>query len=82
MFSWLGCGSSDTAAPASLGLLTGVCRDAVSGLSTRESVARPLLTWAPEEELAVDGWALVALEGEVVLVALLLEAGRVGAGRR
>jgi hypothetical protein len=53
----------------------------VSGLPVRDSVARLELICAPVELAAEEGWALVALEGEVVDSALLLEARREGAGR-
>jgi hypothetical protein len=47
----------------------------------RDSVARPSLIWEPVELAAEDAWAPVALEGEVVVSLLLLEAKRAGAGR-
>ena len=79
MFSWLCCGSSDCAAPAWPGSLTGVCTEAVSGLPVRESVARPLLIWEPVELAAEEGWAPVASEGDVGVLLLALEARREGA---
>jgi hypothetical protein len=80
MFSWLCCGSSDCAAPAWPGSLTGVCTEAVSGLPVRESVARPSLIWEPVELAAEEGWAPVALEGGVGVSLLALEARREGTG--
>ena len=44
----------------------------------RESVARPSLIWEPVELAAEEGWAPVALEGEVGVLLLALEARREG----
>lgn len=77
-FSWLCCGSSDCAAPPWLGLLTGFCTDAVSGLPVRESVARLSLMVVAFSLTAAEGWAPVAFDGEVVELLLppALEARR------
>ena len=52
----------------------------MSGLPVRESVARPSLICEPVELAAEEGWAPVALEGEVGVVSLALEAKREGTG--
>jgi hypothetical protein len=52
----------------------------VSGLPVRDSVARLLLIPALVESEAAEGWAPVAFSGDVVVVALLLEAGREKSG--
>lgn len=44
----------------------------------RESVARLSLIWEPVELAAEEGWAPVALEGEVGVLLLALEARREG----
>jgi len=77
MFSWLCCGSSDCAAPPWLGLLTGFCTEAVSGLPVRESVARLSLIVVAFSLTAAEGWAPVASLGLVVPLLLLFEAKRV-----
>lgn len=62
------------------GSLTGVCTEAVSELPVREFVAQPLLMWEPVVLAAEEGWVPVALEGEIRVSLLALEARREGTG--